>query len=60
MFIINPLSGGGLSGLFSSHPPTEERIARLRAMAGTTGDEIPVAGKASPWGAAVRKPGPWG
>jgi len=34
MFIINPLHGGGLSGLFSSHPSTEERIARLRALAG--------------------------
>ena len=33
MFIINPLHGG-LSGLFASHPSTEERIARLRAMAG--------------------------
>ncbi|MBS0469975.1 MAG: zinc metalloprotease HtpX [Proteobacteria bacterium] len=34
LFIVNPLSGGGLSGLFASHPSTEERIARLRAMAG--------------------------
>ena len=33
MFIINPLHGGGLSGLFSSHPSTAERIARLQAMA---------------------------
>ncbi|HEX4861510.1 MAG TPA: zinc metalloprotease HtpX [Rhizomicrobium sp.] len=33
MFIVNPLHGGGLSGLFSSHPSTEERVARLRAMA---------------------------
>lgn len=33
MFIINPLHGGGLSGLFSSHPSTAERIARLKAMA---------------------------
>ena len=33
MMIINPLSGGGLSGLFSTHPPTEERIRRLLAMA---------------------------
>ncbi|HEX4295491.1 MAG TPA: zinc metalloprotease HtpX [Rhizomicrobium sp.] len=33
MFIINPLHGGGLSGLFSSHPSTEERIARLRTLA---------------------------
>jgi len=32
MMILNPLSGGGLRGLFSTHPPTEERIARLRAM----------------------------
>jgi heat shock protein HtpX len=33
MMIINPLSGGGLSGMFSTHPPTEERIRRLLAMA---------------------------
>ena len=34
MMIMNPLSGGGLRGLFSTHPATEERIARLRAMGG--------------------------
>lgn len=34
MMIMNPLSGGGLRGLFSTHPPTEERIQRLMAMAG--------------------------
>ena len=33
MMIMNPLSGGGLRGLFSTHPSTEERIARLMAMA---------------------------
>ncbi|MDT3737346.1 MAG: zinc metalloprotease HtpX [Denitratisoma sp.] len=33
MMIMNPLSGGGLRGMFSTHPATEERIARLRAMA---------------------------
>jgi heat shock protein HtpX len=33
MMIINPLSGGGLKGLFSTHPQTEERVARLMAMA---------------------------
>lgn len=33
MMIMNPLSGGGLRGLFSTHPSTAERIARLRAMA---------------------------
>ena len=33
LFIVNPLHGGGIASLFSSHPSTEERIARLRAMA---------------------------
>jgi len=33
LFIVNPLSGGGLSRLFSTHPPIEERIRRLEAMA---------------------------
>lgn len=32
MFIVNPLSGGGLLKLFSTHPPVEERIARLESM----------------------------
>ena len=32
MMILNPLSGSGIRGLFSTHPPTEERIARLRAL----------------------------
>ena len=41
LFIVNPLSaqarggrGRGLTGLFSTHPPMEERVARLRRMAG--------------------------
>jgi heat shock protein HtpX len=33
MMIMNPLSGGGLRGLFSTHPSTEERVQRLLAMA---------------------------
>ena len=33
MMIMNPLSAGGLRGLFSTHPPTEERVAALMAMA---------------------------
>ena len=32
MMIINPLSAGGLRGLFSTHPSTEERVERLLAM----------------------------
>ena len=33
MMIMNPLSGGGLRGLFSTHPSTDERVAKLMAMA---------------------------
>lgn len=44
LFIVNPLHGG-FSGLFASHPSTEERIARLNAMARGMGQGP--------------KPGPW-
>lgn len=33
MFIVNPLCGGGLTSLFSTHPPLEERVRRLEEMA---------------------------
>jgi len=34
LHIVNPLAGvGGVMSLFSTHPPMEERVARLRAMA---------------------------
>ena len=33
MFIVNPLTGGSLLNLFSTHPPMEERIARLEGLA---------------------------
>lgn len=33
MFIVNPLRGGGMSKLFSTHPPMDERVRRLEAMA---------------------------
>jgi heat shock protein HtpX len=32
LFIVNPLTGRSLMNLFATHPPVEERIARLRAM----------------------------
>lgn len=32
LFIVNPLSGKSLSGLFSTHPPIEDRIGRLESM----------------------------
>jgi heat shock protein HtpX len=35
LFIVNPLRGGGVLSLFSTHPPMEERIARLEEMART-------------------------
>jgi heat shock protein HtpX len=44
MFIVNPLAGGGMSGLFASHPSTPERIARLEAMAKSMGQS-----SAGPW-----------
>jgi heat shock protein HtpX len=40
LFIVNPLHGHAFDSLFSTHPPVEERIRRLRAMAGAAG----------PWG----------
>ena len=67
MYIANPLSGGGLRSLFSTHPAMEDRIARLEAMARSSG---PVSGgyapaaSSSPWGAPRQQPprqrGPWG
>lgn len=40
LFIVNPLHGG-IAGLFSSHPSTQERVARLRAMAGAPVHDSP-------------------
>ncbi len=62
MFIVNPLSGLRLDGLFATHPPTEERIRRLLALAppspaafgGGRGAPAP-----TPWGAGGRR-NPWG
>jgi heat shock protein HtpX len=59
LYIANPLSGGGMRSLFSTHPPMEERIARLEAMAGQSAQ--PAA--SSPWAAPqqqTRRRGPWG
>ena len=52
MFIINPLTGHGMDNLFSTHPSTENRIARLQEMArGAYGaaQESPQRGR-GPWG----------
>ena len=37
LFIVNPLSGEGMQSLFSTHPSTEARIARLRSIAAEMG-----------------------
>ena len=34
LYIVSPLHGGAIAGLFSTHPPVAERVARLRHMAG--------------------------
>lgn len=65
MFIINPLSGERMDNLFSTHPSTENRVARLVAMARERGRAaIPPAaaiprGRSGPWGSRGRS-GPWG
>jgi len=40
MFIVNPLSGKSLMSLFSTHPPLEERVARLRGSRPSSGRKI--------------------
>ncbi len=53
LFIVSPLSGGSLMRLFSTHPPLEERIARLRGHrsggASRGGEAGPALGKENPW-----------
>jgi heat shock protein HtpX len=59
LYIVNPLTGGGLASLFATHPPMAERIARLEAMAGAA----PGGGYAADYGTAAAAPrgpgGPW-
>jgi heat shock protein HtpX len=70
VFIINPLSGLRMDGLFSTHPATANRVAALEAMAGRMGPppsarRIPqapprvVPAQPGPWGARQRR-NPWG
>jgi heat shock protein HtpX len=48
MFIVNPLAGLRLDNLFSTHPPTAERVRRLMAMAGPAA-AVPAAPRGNPW-----------
>jgi heat shock protein HtpX len=75
LFIVNPLAGGGMDNMFSTHPSMDNRIARLREMAaaaGMTWDLRTAAqppqpqprrsGRGGPWGGggSSRRNGPWG
>ncbi|HEV7266202.1 MAG TPA: zinc metalloprotease HtpX [Falsiroseomonas sp.] len=62
VFIVNPLSGMRMDGLFSTHPATENRVAALEALAarigpppGGSSTRIP----AMPPRVGTRRPGPW-
>jgi heat shock protein HtpX len=46
MFIMNPLAGSSLMNLFSTHPPIEERVARLRGTKITRTDDAPPSSRA--------------
>ncbi len=55
LFIVNPLHARSIDGLFSTHPPMEERIRRLRAMSssrggGLRGSFTRQAARSGPWG----------
>ncbi len=55
LFIINPLSGQRMDSLFSTHPATENRVARLRALAREWGQ-----GEDGAPGGGASSSGPWG
>jgi heat shock protein HtpX len=64
MFIVNPLSGRGMDGLFTTHPKTENRIAALKAQAIEMGRTADPGGLREPdsrqWRSPVtRRRGPW-
>jgi heat shock protein HtpX len=50
LFIINPLTGHGMDNLFSTHPSTENRVARLMAMAQGMDGAAQEAPRRGPWG----------
>jgi heat shock protein HtpX len=64
LFIINPLSGQGADNLFSTHPSTQNRIARLQELAsGAPAPRAQARANTNPWGPAPQAPrreGPWG
>lgn len=62
MFIINPLTGGGIDALFSTHPPTRERVAALRQLVGGVPAGAGAGGfRDAPWAGSPdhSRRGPW-
>ncbi len=57
MFIMNPLSGGAMDGLFSTHPNPQNRVDALVAQAEAMGNQVRESLQLSP---ARAKNGPWG
>ena len=53
LFIVNPLHGRSMNSLFSTHPSMDDRIRKLREMAGGMR-------QAGPWQGGSRQAGPWG
>jgi heat shock protein HtpX len=69
MFIVNPLSGMRMDGLFSTHPDTQNRIAALQELAGRMGGgggwmqprpAAPAPRAAGPWSGGAGRRNPWG
>lgn len=60
LFIANPLHGRSFASLFSTHPDMDDRVSRLRAMAGREHRPPSVGGRASQGGGAPRGGSPWG
>jgi heat shock protein HtpX len=67
MFIVNPLSGLRMDGLFSTHPSTENRVAALMELAQQMGSAPAAAGwprpqaaARGPWSGAAGRRNPWG
>jgi len=58
MFIVNPLHARSIDGLFSTHPPMEERIRRLLSMTG--GSAASSGGLHGSFARRAPKSGPWG
>ena len=64
LFIANPLSGSRFAGLFATHPPMEQRIAKLNELSASWGaPQTSSAAVDSPWGGSrddASRGGPWG